>query len=234
MDGTPEQRPASGREPVTDPSQLRVSDADRHRTAEVLREAAGEGRLDMDELGERLEAAYAAKTYADLAPLVMDLPGGDPATPAVRHAVRPPAAPGPPGVPVAGQRFDTSVAIMGGCDRKGVWQVGPTHQAYAVMGGVLIDLREAVFTSRETVITCGAFWSGIDIVVNERTQVVVEGIGIMGAFEQARDKVEARLDADSPVVRVKGVALMAGVTVTRKGPPKPRRRLGGGGHPRLH
>ena len=33
-----------------DPSQLRISDDDRHKVAEVLREAAGEGRIDMDEL----------------------------------------------------------------------------------------------------------------------------------------------------------------------------------------
>jgi hypothetical protein len=48
----------------------------------------------------------------------------------------------------------------------------------------------------------------------------------MGSFSQARDRVPAELTADSPVVRVKGVALMAGVTVTRKGPPgQLRRRL---------
>ncbi|MGZ4466074.1 MAG: DUF1707 SHOCT-like domain-containing protein, partial [Nocardioides sp.] len=52
-----------------DPGRLRVSDAERHQVAEVLREAAGEGRLDLDELDARLEAAYAARTYADLVPL---------------------------------------------------------------------------------------------------------------------------------------------------------------------
>ncbi|MDN4171345.1 DUF1707 domain-containing protein [Nocardioides sp. SOB77] len=217
-----------------DPSRLRVSDADRHRTAEVLREAAGEGRLDLDELSERLEAAYAAKVYADLVPLVSDLPttpGAAPGMPAATPVPAPEPVAG--GVPQLATRHDLSVAIMGACDRKGVWQVGPTHQAYALMGGVEIDLREAVFTSRETVITCGAFWAGIDIVVDERTQVVVEGIGIMGAFEHGRDQVAARLDADSPVVRVKGVALMAGVTVVRKGPPQSRLGRRGGGRTEL-
>ncbi|MDN4160155.1 DUF1707 SHOCT-like domain-containing protein [Nocardioides abyssi] len=212
-----------------DPTRLRVSDADRHRTAEVLREAAGEGRLDLDELSERLEAAYAAKVYADLVPLVSDLPatpGAAPGLPTpVAHASTPAPAPAPGGPPVAGRRHDTSIAIMSGCDRKGVWEVGPSHAAYALMGGIVIDLRQAVFTSREVVITCAAFWAGIDVIVDERTQVVLEGIGIMGAFEQGRDKVEARIDADSPVVRVKGVAIMAGVTVIRKGPDKPRRGL---------
>src|SRR5688500_12941466 len=57
-----------------DPAHLRVSDEDRHKVAEILREAAGEGRIDLDELDERLGAAYAAKTYADLVPITVDLP----------------------------------------------------------------------------------------------------------------------------------------------------------------
>ena len=46
---------------------MRVSDSDREQAADVLREAAGHGRITMDELDERLELAYAAKTYGDLA-----------------------------------------------------------------------------------------------------------------------------------------------------------------------
>src|SRR5690606_14939839 len=60
-----------------EPSELRASDADRERVAEVLRQAAAEGRLDLNELDERLGLVYAARTYADLAPLTRDLPTGD-------------------------------------------------------------------------------------------------------------------------------------------------------------
>ena len=56
------------------PDSARVSDDDRHKVAEILREAAGEGRIDFEELDERLEATYAAKTYADLVPITVDLP----------------------------------------------------------------------------------------------------------------------------------------------------------------
>ena len=55
-------------------ARLRVSDADRERTADVLRSAFVEGRLTQDELDERLGRAYAARTYADLAALAADLP----------------------------------------------------------------------------------------------------------------------------------------------------------------
>src|ERR1700728_5356196 len=59
---------------VPEPRNLRASDADRESVANVLREAAGDGRLTMDELDERLDAVYAAKTYAQLAPITHDLP----------------------------------------------------------------------------------------------------------------------------------------------------------------
>ncbi len=67
-----------------DRSRLRISDADRHQVAELLREAAGEGRLDIEELDERLEAAYSAKTYGDLVPLTADLPVNAPQHPPAR------------------------------------------------------------------------------------------------------------------------------------------------------
>jgi len=190
-----------------DPALLRVSDADRHKVAEILREAAGEGRLDLDELDERLESAYAAKTYADLVPITADLPLRG------RENLPGPVAPNPV-LPAA--RHDTTLAFMGGSSRKGLWEVGATHTAFAMWAGISLDLREARLTSRETVIYANAIWAGIDIIVNEHTHVIVDGIGIMGGFEQARDKVAPAVGPESPVVRVKGIALMAGVSVQRK------------------
>ena len=69
-----------------DPAQLRISDAERHQVAEILREAAGEGRLDIDELDQRLESTYAARTYADLVPITFDLPSHPHARPVARTA----------------------------------------------------------------------------------------------------------------------------------------------------
>src|SRR4051812_9666064 len=54
--------------------QLRATDADRERVAQMLRAAAEEGALTVDELEQRLSAAFAAVTRADLARLVTDLP----------------------------------------------------------------------------------------------------------------------------------------------------------------
>jgi Domain of unknown function (DUF1707) len=71
---------------------LRASDADRDAVTERLREAAGEGRLEPDELEERVDRALRARTYGELGRLVADLPG----SPNVRWP-----RPGPRSNPVA-------------------------------------------------------------------------------------------------------------------------------------
>jgi hypothetical protein len=206
---------------VIEPHQQRISDDDRDRTAEFLREAAGEGRIDLEELDERLEAAYAAKVYADLVPLVVDLPGAEPALP---PGMVPAPRPGSVAVPAGAPEYGTSLAVMSGQDRKGVWLVPASHTAFTLMGGVGIDLREAVFTTPEVVINANAIMGAVDITVNAGTRVTVEGVGIMGTFEEGRAKVEPEIGPGSPHVRVRGIALMGAVSVVRKPMPGEKRK----------
>ena len=71
---------------------LRASDADREQFAERLRRAAGEGRIVAEELEERLEVVFSARTYGELDAVVADLPG----TPVSRRErSRTPALPRP-------------------------------------------------------------------------------------------------------------------------------------------
>ena len=56
---------------------MRASDADRERTASLLREHHAEGRLTAEEFHERLDRAFAAKTLGDLDELLADLPAID-------------------------------------------------------------------------------------------------------------------------------------------------------------
>lgn len=53
---------------------MTVSDADRERVIAALREQAAEGRLDMDEYGQRLDEAYQAATLDDLRHALRELP----------------------------------------------------------------------------------------------------------------------------------------------------------------
>src|SRR4051794_32371663 len=133
---------------MDDPGRLRISDDDRNKVAEVLRHAAGEGRIDLEELDERLDAAYRAKTYGELVPITADLPVTPVRQPVpARQPVRP-AHPGP--------TYSTSVAIMSASSREGRWTVPDNHVAFALMGSVLLDLREAAFVSHEVVINASA------------------------------------------------------------------------------
>lgn len=73
---------------MSDTPDIRASDAERERVADELRVHAGEGRLDPDELDERLRQAYAARTRGDLERVTADLPPArrpEPATPTLRR-----------------------------------------------------------------------------------------------------------------------------------------------------
>jgi hypothetical protein len=180
-----------------------------------------DGRLDYDELSDRLDKAYGARTYRDLEPLVLDLPGARGVNlPSPGPGASP--APAPTGAGaldrVGGQASSGSaVAIMSGTTRKGAWVVPPSFTAVAIMGGVELDLRQARFEAPSVTINAVAFWGGIEIRAPADVRVVVDGVGIMGGFEGPRDEVGDRRPDGGVTVRVTGVALMGGVEVKRKG-----------------
>src|SRR5271170_3891131 len=119
---------------VPDKGNLRASDADRERVADVIRQAAGDGRLTMAELDERLDAVYAAKTYAELEPITHDLPAtGTDYVPASPAAAVDPARFGAPGTSAG------AVAILGGFSRQGNWVVPKHFNAFMLLGGGEID-----------------------------------------------------------------------------------------------
>ena len=104
--------------PTTDP-QMRAADADRSAVAEVLGAAVRDGRLTVPEYDERLAAAYAARTHADLAVLTSDL--------AVLTSDLPAAA-RPAGAPAYG-----SCGGPGGADLRAAWR-GWAFVAVLVVG----------------------------------------------------------------------------------------------------
>ncbi|SOB82303.1 DUF1707 SHOCT-like domain-containing protein [Streptomyces sp. 1331.2] len=208
---TPEPKPdpapgaASSHAPVAQ-AEMRVSDADRERVAELLRDAYAEGRLDADEHAERIEAAYAAKTFGELAPLTRDLPARP-----LSFEKQPlgAAAPAAPPQPPARQESPSVVAIFGGASRKGRWRVGSHLKAFAAFGGVEIDLSDAVFESPEVEIVVMAMFGGVEVRVPENVSLHGGGLGLFGGFD-VREQTAA--DPYAPVVRVKGLALFGGCT----------------------
>ncbi|MFJ1752135.1 DUF1707 domain-containing protein [Kitasatospora sp. NPDC088134] len=191
-------------------AELRASDADRERVADLLRDAYAEGRLTADEHAERVEAAYSARTFGELEPLTRDLPG-HPGS--IRHdlgkpPLAAPAAAAGPALPPARVEAPTMVAVFGAAVRKGRWRVGSHLKAVAVFGGVEIDLTDAVFESPEVVIEVVAVFGGVEVRVPENVSLHGGGTGIFGGFE-VREQTSA--DPNAPVVRIKGAAVFGGV-----------------------
>lgn len=198
--------------------EMRAGDADRERVAQVLRDAAGDGRLTLEELDERLTAVYAAKTYADLEPLTRDLPvpGASPPAPAPAGAADWRPVEGAPS-------WRTGFGIMSGFRRVGVWNVPRRFRAFAFWGGGKIDLREARFEERETTIRALAIMGGFEIIVPDDITVHVNGLGIMGGFDQ---RASGHGVPGSPTVVIRGLAFWGGVGVKRR--PSSRRKKRGG------
>ncbi|MEW2293470.1 DUF1707 domain-containing protein [Streptomyces sp. NPDC006743] len=211
--------PPPGETPAGHPvPELRASDADRERVAEVLRDALAEGRLDMAEFEERLEATYQARTYGELAPITRDLPvgpGAVPLAPSVSLS-KEPAGDGSWAGRITGGEGSSSwaVAVMSGFQRKGRWTVPRRFTCFAFWGGGEIDLREADFADREVEINCIAIMGGAQVIVPPGVEVVVRGIGIMGGFDHREEGVPG--EPGAPRVIVTGFAFWGGVGVERK------------------
>ncbi|MFF3889550.1 DUF1707 domain-containing protein [Streptomyces sp. NPDC001914] len=203
--------------------ELRASDADRERVAEQLRDALAEGRLDMEEFEERLEATYAARTYGELTPITRDLPGAASA-PRV-SMVKQPVDDGIWSSRIVGGEGSSSwaVAVLSGFERKGRWTMPKRFNSFAFMGGGEIDLREANFADREVVVNCVAVMGGLNVIVPPGVEVVVRGIGIMGGFDHREEGRPG--DPGAPRVIVTGFAFWGGVGVERKLTRAERQRL---------
>ncbi|MFD5103420.1 DUF1707 SHOCT-like domain-containing protein [Streptomyces albidochromogenes] len=187
---------------------LRASDADRDRVADILRDAVAEGRLTAEEHAERVESVYRAKTVAELEPLVQDLPapggGARPApAPAAYDAVDPSA-------PVAAENL---VAVFSSSTRKGRWRIGSRTNAFALFGSVEIDLTEALFGQRLTVINATSLFGNVEVRVPENITLRGGGTGIFGNFEV--DTLEAH-DPEAPVVVINGYSVFGNIEAKPK------------------
>jgi uncharacterized protein DUF1707 len=116
---------------------LRASHEDRDRVIEMLRVAAGDGRFTADELDERVEIAFSARTYGELAALTSDLP-------ATGHAL----APLGPTAPVSPKELVRLEARSGRLSRVGRWLVPRRIEARVTSGTIKLDFTEAAIAHR--------------------------------------------------------------------------------------
>jgi hypothetical protein len=183
--------------------ELRASDAERERTVEVLRGASSDGRLTVDELEERVSAAYAARTRRELEQLTADVsPSVTPATHASGLSVK---------EGTGGTRW--LLAIMGGHDRRGWWRLAPQCTVVNIMGGSEIDLNDAELSERVTQLNVYSIMGGGDVRVPHGVNVQVSNFALMGGNDVELGNEVA--PAGAPAIRIRLVSIMGGTSVRR-------------------
>ncbi|CAL9434832.1 DUF1707 SHOCT-like domain-containing protein [Streptomyces sp. enrichment culture] len=186
-------------------AELRASDADRDRIADLLRDALAEGRLTPDEHAERVEGVLAAKTVGELEVFVRDLPSGRPSRPHAPAPSRPTAIPPDPD--------DNVVAVFSAAVRKGRWRAGRRIHVYAVFGNVEIDLSEALFDHQQVVIKAYSVFGNVEVRVPENVSLRGTGGGVFGNFEVASLDAE---DPQAPAIYVDGWAVLGNIEARPK------------------
>ncbi|GAA1352664.1 DUF1707 SHOCT-like domain-containing protein [Streptomyces beijiangensis] len=187
---------------------IRASDADRDRIADILREALAEGRLTAEEHSERIDSVYRAKTLGELEPLVEDLPAPgagpqrDPAPAAFASA--------DPNLPVTAESL---VAVFSSSTRKGRWRIGGRTKAFSLFGNIEIDLTEALFEQRLTVIDATSIFGNVEVTVPENISLRGNGTGIFGNFEVETLESE---NPEAPVVVVNGYSVFGNIEAKPK------------------
>lgn len=190
-----------------------VTDAQRQAAIAVLRTAAGEGQIDLEEFGERAGTVFGARQVDDLRAVLADLGSADlpvlSPTPAPDGLLVPPP-------PRARSESQYVVAVMSGAERRGTWTAKSEVNAVAIMGGCTLDFRHAELSAPVTQVNAVTIMGGIDVVVPEGVPVEVDGFVLMGGID---DKTRTATAPGAPMLRVRAFGMMGGVTVRH-----PRRR----------
>ena len=169
----------------------RASDAERERTIELLRVAAGEGRLTFEELSDRVEVAGGAVTRPELDSLTADLSA--PAT-VSRDVVAP----------------TRNSAIFGDLRRGGGWRVPASSRWESLFGDVVLDLREAQVGEPEVEIDAGTVFGDIELLVPEGIAVEIRMRTVFGDVQQDAGEVAP---PGSPRVVLSGWTIFGDVRV---------------------
>lgn len=194
---------------MSDEPAVLASDAEREATIARLRDAAGEGRLTLDELADRIEATAQARTRGQLAELVADLPA-----PGTGAAVATGATGATGAVTTVPAR---NSAVFGDLVRRGAWQL-PEHSRWdTVFGDVKLDLREAIVPGGVVEIRATTVFGDIQLFVPDGVVVEVRSHVTFGDVKQEAGAVAP---AGAPRVVLTGWTTFGDVLVR----PQPRRR----------
>jgi predicted membrane protein len=106
--------------------------------------------------------------------------------------------------------FVRSFAFMAGIERSNSSQDFRGGELSAIMGGIELDLRNAVIKEEQAVLDVYALWAGIEIRVPEEWNVVASGVPLMGGLE---DKTRRVKQEKGKTLLVRGTYIMAGLEI---------------------
>jgi hypothetical protein len=219
--------PGPAAQPTGDELALRrrVSDLEREQVADVLRDAAGEGRLSYTELEDRLETLYSAKTYGELVEIASDLPNG-PTLAAGTAAVAPigQAGPGPgPGMTVHAPVINVFLSDQ---KRIGNWLAPQRQEVNAVLGDVTLDYTEAQVPYAEVYIDVKSILADVKIRVPRNAIVHLDSNPILGSVTEQDSALGAVEEPQSApkVFHIRGTAILGEIKIKRG--PRLSKRLG--------
>jgi hypothetical protein len=189
---------------------LRASHADRDQVAELLRLAAGDGRLSPEELDDRLERALTARTYAELAVLTADLPAAPGA--AIAAVI--------PGTVSATPKECVRIHVHGGShQRKGSWVVPKAMDIKLTGGTVTLDFTDAVITQPLLRVTAEVHGGTLSLITGPAMVVEADDTRVHGGAV----RLPQPPGPGAPVLlRVEIAGSVHGGTITA-GPPRPPR-----------
>lgn len=206
----------------------RVGDAERNHVVSLLSEHCTAGRLTLDEFSERVGAALAARTHGELEATLTDLPRIPPAPGTTTMAPGTTTMPGTtamaPGTATTIRRRigRLVLAVMSDTSERGRYVLGPDTTTVAVMGSCRLDLRQAVITEPEIVITAVAVMGSVDIIVPEGIEADLTGLAVMGEKElHLRDMPPI---PGSPRILVRAFPVMGSVNVQSRPVTAPTQR----------
>jgi hypothetical protein len=182
-----------------EPREIRASDTERQRVVATLQAACVDGRLDLDEYGQRVQDALAARTRAQLEALLIDLPA--PIGVDVGRGIAPTSRPG----------VSTTMAVLGSAQRNGFWRLAEESRVIAVLGSSKIDLRSARISAAVTTLEVTAVLGSVDVIVPAGVEVELEVHAVLGSRDL---RVAGTPPAPgAPVIRLTGIVLLGSLTV---------------------
>ena len=185
----------------------------RERVIAALSDHFAHDLLDVDEFERRITLAHTSESPEEIDALLADMPTIAPSTPTAASPRGAPAL-----VPSAQvQPEQTVLAVMGGVERRGSWNIPRRLRVVAMMGGAHLDLREARFPPGPVDIDVFALMGGVEIIVPPGLAIETHGSAIMGGFQEV-NRAPAHPDADAPLVRVHGLVMMGGVDIRMRLP----------------